>query len=190
MVYAAAVTMTFPELRPVERSYALCEVRFPYVPGLIFYREGEVMLRALAALEEETDLLLVAGHGLAHPRRCGIACQVGLLTNHRAIGCARRMLAGEHHHVDITKGSSEPILLAGRQVGIAYRSKDNVKPIFISPGFRCDIDYSLDIVKRCLRGYRLPEPLRVAHLLANKHKRMMERNIIRTTSSVTDDDNR
>ena len=117
----------------------------------------------------------VHGHGTAHPRRIGMACQIGLDFDLPTIGCARKLLSGAIRPVGETRGSSQPILLKGREVGLAYRSKDRVKPIFISPGYKCDLPFALDIIVKCLRGYRLPEPLRIAHLFANKYKRYNEK---------------
>ncbi len=174
-IYAAAVVVSFPELEPIERAYYQLPVEFPYVPGLAYFREGPVMLRALQKLETEADVLLVHGHGLAHPRQCGIASLIGLAFDMPSIGCARRILAGNYRPVGDPKGSSQPIFVRERQVGIAYRSKDNVKPIFISPGFLYSLEQSQDVVVRCLRGYRQPEPLRLAHLFVNKYKRRVEK---------------
>jgi deoxyribonuclease V len=148
---------------------------FPYHPGLLFYREGPVILEALGKLESDVNVLVLPSHGLAHPRRCGLACHVGLAFDRPAVGCARKILAGEYRPVELARGSFQPIRMRGQDVGVAYRSKDNVKPIFISPGHKCDLAFSRDIIVRCLRGFRFPEPLRVAHLLANKHKRNVEK---------------
>jgi len=174
-VFAAAVTLTFPDLEPIERAYYHMPVTFPYFPGLAYFREGPVMLRALSKLNEEPDLLIIHGHGLAHPKQCGMASLIGLAFEKPSIGCARRILAGNFRPVDDAKGSSQPILLHNREVGVAYRSKDNVKPIFISPGYLYTIEQSRDIIVRCLRGYRQPEPLRLAHLFVNKYKRRVEK---------------
>lgn len=174
-IYAAAVVVSFPELEPIERAYYHLPVEFQYVPGLAYFREGPVILRALAKLQEQPDVLMVHGHGLAHPRQCGIASLIGLAFDIPSVGCARRILAGNYRPVGETKGSSQPIYLRDKLVGVAYRSKDNVKPIFISPGFLYTLDQSQDITVRCLRGYRQPEPLRLAHLFVNKYKRRIEK---------------
>lgn len=170
-LHAAAVVVTFPELIEVERAFHVSRLEFPYAPGLLYFREGPAILNALGKLTHEPEIIIVHGHGLAHPRRCGIACYVGVAFERPTIGCARRLLAGRHAPVAPAKGSSEKIIIDGRQVGVARRTKDNVKPVFISPGYRCDIAQAQDMVVRSLRGFRLPEPLRLAHLLANKHKR-------------------
>ncbi len=173
--YAAAVVLSFPEMKEVERSLVHIKTEFPYIPGLFYFREGPSLVAALSQLESNPDLIMVSGHGIAHPSQCGIACHIGIGFDRPTIGCARRLLHGKHRPVDETKGSLQKIKHRDAEIGIAYRSKDNVKPIYISPGHLCDHRLSQDFVVRCLRGYRLPEPLRFAHLLANKHKRYMEK---------------
>jgi deoxyribonuclease V len=174
ILYAGAVIATFPELRQVERALYYARVTFPYHPGLLFFREGEVIVNALAKLRSDVDLIIVSGHGLAHPQLCGVACHVGVALDKPTIGCARRLLAGQHRPLDETKGSMQPIMLRGHEVGLAYRSKDGVKPIFISPAHRCDLAFARDIILRSVREYRQPEPLRFAHLEANKYRRRSE----------------
>ena len=174
ILYAGAVITTFPELRQVERALHYGKVTFPYHPGLLFFREGEVIVHALAKLRSEVDLIIVSGHGLAHPQLCGVACHVGVAFDKPTIGCARRLLAGQHRPLDETKGSIQPISLRGREVGLAYRSKDGVKPIYVSPAHRCDLTFARDIIVRSVREYRQPEPLRFAHLEANKYRRRSE----------------
>lgn len=178
-VYAAAVLYSYPELVLLEQCFAECPIRFPYIPGLIFYREGEVLLKALGDLQEQPDLIIVGGHGISHSRRCGLACQIGLCTECRAIGCARRLLVGRHAPVDITRGSSEPVMAGGREVAIAYRSRNSTKPILISPGYKCSLEFSCKIIVHCLRGSRLPEPMRAASKLAGGYKREVEKDIPR-----------
>ncbi len=173
--YAAAVVLTFPEMKEVERSLVHCRTEFPYIPGLFYFREGPSLIAALSNLESEPDLIMVSGHGIAHPRQCGIACHIGIGFERATIGCARRLLYGRHRPLDEAKGSSHMIRNKDADIGVAYRSKDKVKPIYISPGHMCDHRLSRDLVVRCLRGYRLPEPLRIAHLMANKHKRYLEK---------------
>lgn len=174
-LYAAAVVITYPKLQEVERAYHFDSIDFPYHPGLFYFREGPVILEVLDKLENQPDLLIIHGHGIAHPKRIGMACHVGLDFDLPTIGCARKLLAGTHRPVGEAKGSSRSILLNSKEVGLAYRSKDKVKPIFISPGYKCDLTFARDIIVKCLRGYRLPEPLRMAHLFANKFKRYNEK---------------
>jgi deoxyribonuclease V len=173
-LYSAAVLMTFPEHQLVERALYYAKVTFPYYPGLMFFREGPMILNALAKLRTDPDLIIVSGHGIAHPALCGTACHIGLAFDKPTIGCSRRLLAGQYGTLDETKGSSQPLMLHGREVGVVYRTKDGVKPLFISPAHKCDLAFARDIIVRCLRDYRLPEPLRLAHLEANKYRRRTE----------------
>jgi deoxyribonuclease V len=174
-LYAAAVSFTFPALEQIEWAVARGRVTFPYHPGLFYFREGPVVCDALSKLRESPDLLIVHGHGTAHPKQCGAACMLGVVYHLPTIGCARRLLIGNHREVGRDKGAQQSIRLAGREVGKALRTKSGVKPLFVSPGHLCDLPFAVDIVLRCLRGYRLPEPLRLAHLLANKNKRILEK---------------
>ncbi len=174
IVFASAVVVSFPEIEEIDRSFQYDPVKFPYVPGLFFYREGETILKALGKLQCDPDIIIVQGHGIAHPRRCGIASQVGLALNKPTIGCARKLLTGFHRPVPPGKSQYQPIIADGKEIGCAYRSKDGVKPIFISPGHMCSSEQARDIVVRNLRGFRLPEPLRLAHLFANKFRRRIE----------------
>lgn len=176
-LFAAAVVVRFSDLQEIERSYASAETPMHYRPGLLYYRTGQVIHDALARLTQEIDLIIVSGHGIAHPRRCGLACHIGLDFDMPAVGCARRLLAGFHRQVGVDKGSSEPIMISGRQVGTAYRSKSNIKPIYISPGHKCDLDFAVRIVVNCLTTHRIPEPMRLAHNLVHRYKREMDRSI-------------
>ena len=174
-LFASVVVTTFPEIEVVERTYHYGPLNFPYIPGLYYFREGPVIIEALAKVESDPDLVIVHGHGLAHPRRCGMACSLGIAFDKPTIGCARKLLTGYHRPVGEIKGSCQPITIRSQEVGLAYRSKDNVKPIFISPAYKCDLDQAKEIIVQNLRGFRLPEPLRLAHLFANKLRRQIEK---------------
>lgn len=175
VVFASAVVYTFPEIEEVERRFHYCEVKFPYIPGLFYFREGPAIVAALEKLESQPDLMIIHGHGLAHVKKCGVASMVGVGFDLPSIGCSRKLLVGQHREVHPTKGSSQPIFYQGKEVGLAYRTKDNVKPLFISPGHKCDIPFAKEMIVKNLRGYRMPEPLRFAHLSANKYKRHIEK---------------
>lgn len=183
-LYACAVAVTFPELEEVERVFYYAPLRFPYEPGLLYFREGPVITGALSLLTCAPGLIIVHGHGLAHPRQCGVASHVGLVFDRPTIGCARRLLVGKHRPVAEAKGSYQPVTIGSREVGVAYRSRAKVKPIFISSGHLCDISQARDVVVRNLRGFRLPESLRLAHLQVNKYKRCHEKSS-RAESKVT-----
>lgn len=175
IIYASAVIYTFPEIDEVEKRFHYAEVKFPYTPGLLYFREGPAILAALEKLETTPDLIIVNGHGIADYNRCGLASMVGIAFDIPTIGCARKLIAGNHREITPQKGSSQPLFLKDREVGLAYRTKDNVKPLFISPGHRCDIKFAKEMVVQNLRGYRMPEPLRFAHQAANKYKRHIEK---------------
>lgn len=174
ILYCAASVLTFPDHKVVERALFFSHLTFPYAPNLIFFREGLTVISTLAKLRSNPDLLMISGHGIAHPQFCGVASHIGIAFDKPAIGCARRLLAGQHRDVNEAKGSAQPIMLRGREVGVAYRSKDGVKPIFISPAHRCDLEFARRVTVQCLREYRLPEPLRIAHLEANKYRQRSE----------------
>jgi deoxyribonuclease V len=174
-LFASAVVTTFPEIEVVERTNHYGPLNFPYIPGLFYFREGPIIIEALAKVSSNPDLVIVHGHGLAHPKRCGMACSIGIAFDKPTIGCARKLLTGYHRPVGEAKGSYQPITIGSKKVGFAYRSRDNVKPIFISPAYKCDPDQAKEIIVQNLRGYRLPEPLRLAHLFANKFRRQIEK---------------
>lgn len=171
VLYAAISVYSFPELELQERTSASAPADFPYIPGLHAFREGPVILKAFAHVNDTPDLVLFAAHGIAHPRRFGMASHLGLILDIPSVGCARKKLIGDHDELDERKGASAPLLVFGDHAGTVYRSRDGVKPIFISPGHRCRGDEAAMIVIACLREYRMPEPLRDAHILANKLKR-------------------
>ncbi len=139
---------------------------FPYVPGLLSFREAPVILKALALLEEPPDLLFVDGHGVAHPRRLGIAAHIGVLTGLPTIGVAKKRLCGEHRDPSLRKGAATALKHLGEKIGTVLRSKDNVKPLFVSPGHRVSQATAVKLVKRFLTRYRLPEPTRLADRLS------------------------
>lgn len=175
ILYAAVSLYSFPELEPLERATTSAAAVFPYIPGLHAFREGPVIINALSRLRTVPDLVIFAAHGIAHPRRFGMASHLGLILDIPSIGCARKILVGEHAVVGDRKGDSVPLMLHNTRVGAVYRSRAGVKPIFISPGHRCGIDDAVGIVAACLGEYRIPEPLRAAHRLANKLKRTADK---------------
>jgi len=183
-LYCCAAVMSFPDLEEIECVFSHGPAGWSYEPGLLYFREGPVIAQALSKVVATPDLLMVHGHGIAHPLRCGLASSLGVVFDMPAIGCCRKSLAGHHREVAPTKGSAQPIMLNSDEVGMAYRSKDKVKPIFISPGHLCDLPGAVDLTKRCLRGFRQPEPLRLAHLLTHKYKRRSERKSQATPSEV------
>jgi deoxyribonuclease V len=140
---------------------------FPYVPGLLSFREIPALLQAVAMLTNEPDVWLVDGHGIAHPRRLGIAAHFGLLIDRPTIGVAKSRLTGKFEEPMLAAGSRSDLMDHDEQIGVVYRSKLKSNPLFLSPGNRIDLPSAVKIVEVCLRGYRLPEPTRLAHLHVN-----------------------
>ncbi len=166
MAYAAAVVMRLPDLQVVEVKRSRGRPGFPYVPGLLSFREAPLVLAALDLLTTMPDLLLADGQGLAHPRRFGLACHLGLLTDLPAIGCAKSILRGKHRPLDSSRGSWVPLEDREEVVGAALRTRDRVNPIYVSIGHKVDLPAAIRWVLACGGGYRMPEPTRLAHLAA------------------------
>jgi deoxyribonuclease V len=141
-------------------------VTFPYVPGLLAFRELPALLEAIAMLKRAPDVIIVDGHGYAHPRRFGITCHLGVLLDVPTIGCAKSILVGDADPPENHIGASTPLIHKGDVVGSALRSKLNTKPLFVSIGHRVSLQSACALVLNCCRGYRLPEPTRLAHQVA------------------------
>ncbi|MDO8637912.1 MAG: deoxyribonuclease V [Dehalococcoidia bacterium] len=162
----AVVVLRLPELELVEVQTALAKPGFPYVPGLLSFREAPVILAACEKLKLSPDFILVDGQGIAHPRRIGIASHLGLLLNIPSIGCAKSILVGKSEEVGAEVGSWSPLLDKGELIGAALRTRKGVKPVYVSIGHRVDLEAAIHWVLACCGGYRLPEPIRLAHLAA------------------------
>ena len=164
---AAIAVLDFETLSLIESGIARRPTTFPYVPGLLSFREIPVVLEAMEKLRRSPDLLLCDGQGIAHPRRLGIAAHLGLLTDIPAVGVARSRLIGTHTTVPPEKGSHVPLMDHGEQIGLVLRTRTNVKPLYISPGHRVGIGTALLLVWECVQRFRLPETTRQAHKLAS-----------------------
>jgi deoxyribonuclease V len=162
----AVVILRYPEFNIVEVEVAEDKIAFPYIPGLLSFRESPLILAACEKLHNIPDLVLVDGHGIAHPRRFGLASHLGLSLNLPTIGCAKSILCGRHRPVAEEAGSHAELLDKGELIGAALRTKSGVRPVYISVGHRIDLASALQWVIKCCRGYRLPEPTRLAHLAA------------------------
>jgi len=162
LAFAGVVLYRFPELEEVERRMARRQLRFPYVPGLLSFRESPVLLAAFARLRTEPDLILVDGHGRAHPRRFGIACHLGVLFDKPAIGCAKSLLVGQYEEPASSRGATSPLVFQGERVGVVLRTRDNVKPIFVTQGHRISLQTAVRLVEQCTDGRRIPKPTREA----------------------------
>ena len=162
----AAVVLQYPELRVVEAKLADGKLNFPYIPGLLSFRESPLILAACQKLAITPDLILVDGQGIAHPRRMGLASHLGLFLNLPTIGCAKSLLCGTHETPGIEPGSYAEVVNRDETIGVALRTKLRVKPIYVSIGHKVDLQTAIYWVMNCCRGYRLPEPARLAHLAA------------------------
>jgi len=169
--FAAVVVLALPELDVVEEVTARGKSPFPYIPGLLSFREGPLLWRAFRRLKSKPDLCLFDGHGIAHMRGIGIASHMGLLLDVCSIGCGKTRLVGEHEEPGRRVGSQAPLLYRGKAVGAVVRTKKGVKPIYVSPGHRIGIPAAVRWVLACGGGYRLPEPTRLAHLACNEARR-------------------
>ena len=164
---AAVAVLSFPDLKPVDQAIARLPTRFPYVPGLLSFREIPAILEAMKGLEQAPDLLLCDGQGLAHPRRFGLACHLGLLTGIPSIGVGKSRLLGTHQSLGPNKGDWVPLIDKGETIGAVLRSRSGVKPIYVSIGHKIDLESSIHYVLACTTRYKLPETTRAAHRLAS-----------------------
>jgi deoxyribonuclease V len=163
---AAVVVMSCPTLEVVEHHVVEASVRFPYVPGLLSFRETPAIALAFEQVRTEPDLLLVDGHGYSHPRRFGLACHLGLLTGLPTIGVAKSRLCGEASEPGLERGSTSALQLDGEIIGLVVRTKQNVKPLYVSVGHRIGLAEAAEWVLRLAPTHRLPEPARLADLLS------------------------
>lgn len=170
-VYAGIVTLDAGTLQPVAWSLVVDDIEFPYIPGLLAFREIPALTRAWQQLEEKPDVLIMDGHGLAHPRRMGIATHFGIREEWPTIGCAKNILTGDFEEPDIDKGSYEPIRDGDEVIGHVLRTRRNVNPVFVSPGHKVSFDNARLLVMRSLTRFKLPETTRWAHRLVNELRR-------------------
>jgi deoxyribonuclease V len=164
---AAVVVLKFPSLSPVDQAIARLPTRFPYVPGLLSFREIPAILEAMKLLTIQPGLLLCDGQGLAHPRRFGLACHLGLLTDLPSIGVAKSRLIGTHDQLPEEKGSWVPLRDKDEVIGAVLRSRKSTNPIYISIGHRISLKTAIHYVLACTTRYKLPETTREAHQLAS-----------------------
>ncbi len=160
----AVVVLSYPELRLVETKVVGGKVDFPYIPGLLSFREVPLTLEVCERLNVTPDLVLVDGQGIAHPRRFGLASHLGLFLDTPTIGCAKSRLCGRHEEPGDEAGSYAELVDGGETIGVALRTKPGTKPVYVSIGHKVDLEAAIYWVLECCRGYRLPEPCRLAHL--------------------------
>jgi len=166
MATGAVVVLSYPELRLVETKVVNGKLDFPYIPGLLSFRESPLTLAACERLSITPDLVLVDGQGIAHPRRMGLASHLGLFLDTPTIGCAKSLLCGRHEVPGEKPGSYAEVVDEGETIGVALRTRLGVNPVYVSIGHKVDLQTAIHWVLECCRGYRIPEPTRLAHLAA------------------------
>ncbi len=169
-VFAAACVYRYPELTLSEQVHIAQKLLFPYVPGYLSFREGPAIIEAIKKLAQKPDLIIADGQGIAHPRSAGIASYLGVLLDVPSIGCAKTRLVGEYREPRSKKGKWSELIYEENVVGAVLRTRDGVKPLFVSPGHRVDLESSVRIVLGCMGKYRIPEPVRCADMLSKKIK--------------------
>lgn len=162
MAVAAVIVYRLPQLDEVERRFAWKRLEFPYIPGLLSFREIPVLQAVFALLKTEPDLIMIDGHGRAHPRRFGIACHVGVMFDKPVIGCGKSILVGEFEKLGAKAGSTADLIHKGERVGIVLRTRDRVQPIYVTVGNRITLESAVAYVKQCVCGTRIPKPTREA----------------------------
>ncbi|MBI2838992.1 MAG: endonuclease V [Acidobacteria bacterium] len=171
-IWAAVVLFSYPDLQRIEEVVDTCRVHFPYIPGLFSFREAPPILDCLERLRSRPDVIMLDAHGIAHPRRFGLASHVGLLASLPSIGCAKSRLVGAHETVPSAKGGQAPVYYNHSKVGTALRTRAGVRPVYVSPGYRLSVGSATAMVLACAHGHRIPEPIRAAHDLANRARRL------------------
>ncbi|MCY4108995.1 MAG: deoxyribonuclease V [Chloroflexi bacterium] len=169
MGIATVVTVSVPELYVVERVSAAVPVEFPYIPGLLSFRELPALLEAFIRLRTQPDVVLVDGHGRSHPRRFGLACHLGLELDLPTIGCAKSRLTGSFGDLGREPGSTADLELDGEIIGTALRSKERCNPLFVSVGHKISLQHAVKVVEQNLDGYKIPRALRLAHTAAKSN---------------------
>ncbi|MBW4511229.1 MAG: deoxyribonuclease V [Scytonematopsis contorta HA4267-MV1] len=164
---AAVAVLSFPDLQLVETALAYRPTTFPYIPGFLSFREIPAVLDALEKIGTTPDIILCDGQGIAHPRRLGIACHLGVIIDMPTIGVAKSLLIGKHELLAETRGSFQPLTDKGETIGAVLRTRDNVRPLYVSSGHRISLATAIDYVMKCTPKYRLPETTRIADKLAS-----------------------
>lgn len=173
-LYAAALVFTFPDLVLTEQALTSDTVKFPYIPGLLSFREGPALVKAFKKIRRKPNVIIFDGHGIAHPRGMGLASHMGLVLDCPSIGCAKTRLVGIHAPLPENRGSTVLLTDQGRVVGSVVRTRKRVRPVFVSPGHAITLAEAIHFVLGCCKGYRLPEPTRQAHLAVNRLRREKE----------------
>lgn len=166
-VWAGVIVFDLLKWKVVEERGEYGETNFPYIPGYLSFREIPVLLKAFKKVQTFPDVVLLDGQGIAHPRRMGIASHIGIFLDVPTVGCAKNRLVGDFTPVGNEKGARSPLMIEGERVGWVLRTREGVKPVFVSPGHRIGFDRAIEIIQESCGRYRLPEPIRRAHNLAN-----------------------
>jgi deoxyribonuclease V len=167
-LFAAFLIFSYPDLTLRETATARGRSFFPYIPGLLSFREAPILLKAFSKLSRKPDVILIDGQGIAHPRSMGIASHLGILLHLPSIGCAKSRLFGKEAEPGPERGSFVPLREREKTVGMIVRTRAGVKPVYVSPGHKMDMESSVKMVLSLCRGYRIPEPLRQAHIWVNR----------------------
>lgn len=170
-IYAGIILLSFPQLLPIAYSLVKDETNFPYVPGYLAFREVPALMHVWEQMPLKPDVLVVDGHGIAHPRRMGIAAHFGTLSGQPSMGCAKKLLFGKYQEPDLNVGAYSPIYDKQETIGYAFRSKFRTAPVFVSPGHKLGMQNSLELIQQCIGKYRIPEPTRLAHELVNRFRK-------------------
>lgn len=169
MATGVVVVVDYPSFKLIEQVQKTTKISYPYVPGLLTFREGPVLEKCFRALKHEPEVIIFDGQGIAHPRKMGIATHLGILLNKPTVGCAKTRLYGDYQAPANYRGAFSYLFGTKKEkIGVALRSKKNVRPVFVSPGYKMDIPSSLEIILLSTKKYRLPEPMRLAHQLSKK----------------------
>lgn len=167
-LYAAIIIVNMKDLMVIDRVGAQGMANFPYVPGLLSFREIPILMEAFQSVKKHIDVILCDGQGIAHPRGIGIATHLGVLLGIPTVGCAKSKLCGKYDDPDFERGSTTPLTYYGKQIGTVVRTRANVKPVFVSPGHLCDMASAVNLVLDTVSRYRLPDPIRAAHKYSNE----------------------
>ncbi len=168
MFYASVVVFELKTMKKVEEVTASGKVGFPYIPGLLSFRESPILLKAFAKIKSNPDVVILDAQGIAHPRGIGLASHIGLLLDKPSIGCAKTRLIGDYDEVEDEVGCYSNLRVQKKIVGAVLRTRKNVKPVFVSPGHKIDLNTSIGLILKSCCRYRLPEPVRQAHALVKK----------------------
>jgi deoxyribonuclease V len=170
-VFAAVVLLDAATLEVIEEATYSGRTSIPYIPGLLSFREGPALLQAFGKLRKRPDVALFDGQGIAHPRGFGLAAHMGLILDIPSVGCAKTRLVGTSREPGERRGQQSPLVHNEKRIGAVVRTKDRVKPVFVSQGHRVSLERAVEIVLQCAPHYRIPEPIRRAHILVNKMRK-------------------